>query len=195
MGFIDSSSSCITAILTRKGRELIARNDGSFKITQFAFSDDEINYQLYNPNIDGDIDILSLPVLEPSSNENTALRYRVVTMPKGSVSVAFLIAVPTSLLLQNRKVPNSTQLSTGTITVKTQAGFDYSGYSAITRNGNYASVPVNNITSTVNTNGETYATIQINSGYVDGTTFIDITGKDTGAIISIPVTTSSNAST
>ena len=46
MAFLDSSTAVIDAILTRKGRELLARNDGSFQITKFAFGDDEINYQL-----------------------------------------------------------------------------------------------------------------------------------------------------
>ena len=48
MAFLDSSTAVIDAILTRKGRELLARNDGSFQITKFAFGDDEINYQLYD---------------------------------------------------------------------------------------------------------------------------------------------------
>ena len=37
MAFLDSSTAVIDAILTRKGRELLARNDGSFQITKFAF--------------------------------------------------------------------------------------------------------------------------------------------------------------
>ena len=44
MAFLDSSTAVIDAILTRKGRELLARNDGSFQITKFAFGDDEIYY-------------------------------------------------------------------------------------------------------------------------------------------------------
>ena len=36
--------------LTTKGREALASNDGSFQITQFALSDDEIDYTLYNPS-------------------------------------------------------------------------------------------------------------------------------------------------
>ena len=77
MAFLDSSTAVIDAILTRKGRELLARNDGSFQITKFAFGDDEINYQLYDATkaTDQDADILNLPVLEPVSNENVALLY------------------------------------------------------------------------------------------------------------------------
>ena len=78
--------------LTRKGRELLARNDGSFQITKFAFGDDEINYQLYDAtkSTDQDSDILNLPVLEPISNENVALLYRLITLPTGALKIANL---------------------------------------------------------------------------------------------------------
>ena len=49
MGYLDNSIVTVDAILTKKGRELLARGDGSFKITQFALADDEIDYTLYNP--------------------------------------------------------------------------------------------------------------------------------------------------
>ena len=92
MAFLDSSTAVIDAILTRKGRELLARNDGSFQITKFAFGDDEINYQLYDATkaTDQDADILNLPVLEPISNENVALLYRLITLPSGTLKIANL---------------------------------------------------------------------------------------------------------
>ena len=40
MGYLDNSSITVDAILTKRGRELLARNDGSFRITQFALGDD-----------------------------------------------------------------------------------------------------------------------------------------------------------
>ena len=50
MGYLDSTTITVDAILTKRGRELIARNDGSFKITQFALGDDEIDYTMFNEN-------------------------------------------------------------------------------------------------------------------------------------------------
>ena len=50
MGYLNNQVVTVDAILTTKGRELLARGDGSFNITQFALSDDEIDYTLYNPN-------------------------------------------------------------------------------------------------------------------------------------------------
>ncbi len=44
MGFLNNTVVTVDAILTRKGRELLAKNDGSFRITQFALADDEIDY-------------------------------------------------------------------------------------------------------------------------------------------------------
>ena len=50
MGYLNNAVITVDAILTTKGRELLARNDGSFQITHFALADDEIDYTLYNPN-------------------------------------------------------------------------------------------------------------------------------------------------
>ena len=44
MGYLNNSVITVDAILTTKGRELLAANDGSFRITQFALADDEIDY-------------------------------------------------------------------------------------------------------------------------------------------------------
>ena len=49
MGYLNNQVVTVDAILTTKGRELLAKNDGSFRITQFALADDEIDYTLYNP--------------------------------------------------------------------------------------------------------------------------------------------------
>ena len=43
MGYLNNSVVTVDAILTTKGRELLARGDGPFKITQFALSDDEFD--------------------------------------------------------------------------------------------------------------------------------------------------------
>lgn len=46
MGFLNNASRTIDAILTKKGRELLARGENEFKITKFALADDEIDYTL-----------------------------------------------------------------------------------------------------------------------------------------------------
>ena len=46
MGFLNNTSVTVDAVLTKKGRELLARGQDEFKITKFALSDDEIDYRL-----------------------------------------------------------------------------------------------------------------------------------------------------
>lgn len=81
MGFLSSdfstSTVVIDAVLTDLGRQFIARGDGSFSITKWTVSDDEIDYTLWNPNNAGaeDAAILATPILEGFINESFALKY------------------------------------------------------------------------------------------------------------------------
>jgi hypothetical protein len=89
MGYLNNSIVTVDAILTRKGRELLARNDGSFKITQFALSDDEIDYTMWNPNNPqgsayyGQA-IENMPLLEAFPDETQAMKYLLTTLPRGT---------------------------------------------------------------------------------------------------------------
>ena len=48
MGFLDNSGDIILdVVLTDHGRMLLAKGDGSFQITKFALSDEEIERVLY----------------------------------------------------------------------------------------------------------------------------------------------------
>lgn len=92
MGYLDNSSVTIDAILTVKGRELLAKGTTDFSITQFALGDDEVDYRLWNPehplgtNYYG-IAIENMPVLEAIPDETQALRYKLVTLPKQSTNI------------------------------------------------------------------------------------------------------------
>ena len=175
MAFLDSSTAVIDAILTRKGRELLARNDGSFQITKFAFGDDEINYQLYDATkaTDQDADILNLPVLEPVSNENVALLYRLITLPKGSLKIANLQISPTSGTINYGE-----NLS---VSVSTNNGEDSQGYAATVRDTDIA--VLENTTASIYENGVGTFTLQTgaNAGGKSGQTILDITGINSGA--------------
>ncbi len=89
MAILNPTVVTVDAILTTKGRELLARNDGSFQITQFSLADDEIDYTLYNPNhpsgsaFYGEA-IENTPVLEAIPNESQVMRYKLVTLPRGT---------------------------------------------------------------------------------------------------------------
>ena len=89
MGYLDNSVVTVDAILTDKGRELLARGDGSFRITQFALADDEIDYSLYNPtHASGSAfygqALENMPLLEAFPVTNQNLRYKLVTLPRGT---------------------------------------------------------------------------------------------------------------
>ena len=92
MGYLDNSSVIVDAILTKKGRELLSRQDGSFNITQFALADDEIDYTLYNENHpDGSAKfgeaIEALPLIEAIPNENNTMVSKLVTLDRGSTII------------------------------------------------------------------------------------------------------------
>jgi hypothetical protein len=95
MAYLNNSVVTIDAILTKKGRELLARSDGSFRITQFALSDDEIDYTLYNPNhpsgsaFYGEA-IDNMPLLEAFPDETQIMKYKLVTLPRGTSKMPVL---------------------------------------------------------------------------------------------------------
>ena len=96
MGYLNNQVVTVDGILTIKGRELLARGaavgaaDGSgFQITQFALSDDEIDYTLYNPNHPsgsayyGEA-IENMPLLEAFPDENQIMKYKLASLPRGT---------------------------------------------------------------------------------------------------------------
>ena len=105
MGYLNNSIVTVDAILTNKGRELLARGDGSFKITQFALSDDEIDYTLYNPthpsgsNFYGQA-IENMPLLEAFPETTQNLRYKIITLPRGTAKMPVLDAGFSSITLK-----------------------------------------------------------------------------------------------
>jgi len=95
LGYLNSQIITVDAILTKKGRELLAKGDGSFKITQFALADDEIDYTLYNPTHPsgsayyGEA-IENMPLLEAFPDENQIMKYKLTTLPRGTAKMPIL---------------------------------------------------------------------------------------------------------
>jgi hypothetical protein len=92
MGYLDNSSITVDAILTKKGRELLARGRNEFNITQFALSDDEVDYDLWNPDHPlgtayyGTV-IENLPLTEAVPDDTQVMKYKLVTLPKSTVRI------------------------------------------------------------------------------------------------------------
>ena len=104
MGYLNNTVVTVDAILTTKGRQLLAQNDGSFRITQFALADDEIDYTLYNPNNPSGSAyygqaIINMPLLEAFPNETQTMKYKLTTLPRGTAKLPIL-SVPSSIILK-----------------------------------------------------------------------------------------------
>lgn len=83
--FLDNTGNTIIidAVLTDTGRELLARNDGSFNIAKFACGDDEINYEIikkYGKVIGGQKIEINTPIFESLTNKNQAQKYKLVSI-------------------------------------------------------------------------------------------------------------------
>ena len=89
MGVLDNTSVTVDAILTKKGREKLAKGEGQFRITKFALGDDEIDYNLYDvthpngSNFYGEA-IENMNLLEAVPDQNLSLRYKLTDVVGGS---------------------------------------------------------------------------------------------------------------
>src|SRR5690242_2551977 len=94
MGYLNSDTITVDAILTKKGRELLAKGSG-FTITQFAVADDEVDYTLWTTshplgtNYYGSI-IENMPLVEASADETQTMRYKLVTLPRGTKQIPII---------------------------------------------------------------------------------------------------------
>ena len=106
MGFLNNTTITIDAILTKKGRELLARGRNEFAVTKFALSDDEIDYRLWDvthpngTNYYGAV-IENMPLLEPVPDETQVLKYKLVTLPKETSRLPILDLSIASLIFQS----------------------------------------------------------------------------------------------
>ena len=89
MGVLDNTSVTVDAILTKKGREKLAKGEGQFRITKFALGDDEIDYNLYDvthpngSNFYGEA-IENMNLLEAVPDQNLSLRFKLTDVSNGS---------------------------------------------------------------------------------------------------------------
>lgn len=213
MGYLNNSVVTVDAILTKKGRELLARGDGSFRITQFALADDEIDYTLYNTThpsgsaFYGEA-IENMPLLEAFPDETQVMKYKLATLPRGTAKLPIIEAGYASITLK--------QGSSLTITPQTlnflgaAQAFETSGYTVMVADvrllSNFTGVGINtaeaerlnNITTlgtnvsktvigtSVNITGTTINTLYGTSNTVLTST-ITVVGRDSGARITIPI--------
>lgn len=138
MGYLNPATLTVDAILTKKGRELLAKAEG-FNITQFAVSDDEVDYTLFTTshplgtNFFGSI-IESLPIIEASPDETQNLRFKLVTLPRGTKEIP-IISIGVSAIVLTAGQANAFPIRPTTTEGLNGAGF---GYTAILFNSDAA---------------------------------------------------------
>ena len=213
MGYLNNSIITVDAILTKKGRELLARGDGSFKITQFALSDDEIDYTLYNPThpsgsaLYGEA-LENMPLLEAFPDETQIMKYKLTTLPRGTSKLPVLDIGFASITL---KQGASLAITPQTLNYQgATSTFEAGGYTAVIADArvlnSYTGVGVNteeaeklNSTTTLGTNvsktvigtSVNLTATTVNTLFGDRTrlqTTITVVGRDSGARITVPVT-------
>ena len=212
MGYLDNNTVTVDAILTKKGRELLARNDGSFRITQFSLADDEIDYTLYNPYhpsgsaFYGEA-IENMPILEAFPDETQVMKYKLLTLPRGTAKLPVLEVGYTTITLKQGAALSITPQTLNYLGADTT--FEASGYTATIGDSRVLSVfqgtGVNttdaatlNSTSTIGTNvsrtviGTTINLTATTVNTLFGTantlnTILTITGRDSGARLTIPL--------
>ena len=218
MGYLNNAVITVDAILTDRGRELIARGDGSFKITQFALSDDEVDYSLYDPtSTSGSAffgkNIENMPLLEAMPKATQNLRYKLTTLPRGTSQMpglavgyesiiikqgATLSITPQTLnYLGNNQVFESSGYTATIADVRTMASFEGVGVQTqLAQNLNStqtlgAATQKTIVGTTLNLRATTVNTL-FGSSATQIKTSLLVTGRDSGATSTIPITITKN---
>lgn len=206
MAYIDNQTITVDAVLTRKGRELLAKT-GNLNITSFSLADDEIDYTLYDPNHPNgsafyDIALRNTPVFEPLTDETQVMKYKLVTLNQG------VTAIPVISIAQDKILV--TRDYTGDIIISPSTNPAYNlqaGYTAILGNKNVGTLivqqtnSINSVSNTIptfagdiNTTsaqvvvGNTFRFVPNSSLGKTTTTNLTIIGNESGGSISIEVT-------
>ena len=212
MGYLNNSVVTVDAILTKKGRELLAKNDGSFQITQFALADDEIDYTLYNPNHPSGSSfygqaIENMPLLEAFPDETQIMKYKLTTLPRGTARMPILDLGYSSIVIKqgaslaitpqtlNYLGGNQNEAGGYTATISDVRLFntfegvgintaDATALNATTTIGTNVSKTV--VGTTINLRATTTNTLFGTNSSLQAT--LTVVGRDSGARVQIPVT-------
>jgi hypothetical protein len=206
MAYLDNNSITVNAVLTKKGREILAKT-GGLNITAFALADDEIDYSQYNPNHPlgsayYDIALRNTPVMEPITDESQVMKYKLLTLNEGVSSVPTITVAQSTI--------NVERDYSGEIIISPSTNPVYNvqlGYTAIIANKNVGTLVVTE-TNEINSSSSTIPTFagdlssQTSQSVVGNkfrfipnsslsrtsTTNITIIGNESGGNVSLTVT-------
>jgi hypothetical protein len=215
MGYLSNTVVTVDAILTDVGRQLLAQQNGQFKITQFALADDEIDYTLYNPTHPSGSAyygqaIENMPLLEAFPQATQTMKYKLVTLPRGTAKLPILDIGYSAIVI---KQGASLAITPQTLNYLGGNTFESSGYTATISDvrlfSTFEGVGINspevqalnlaNQTTTLGTSvsktvvGSTInlRATTINTLFGSNTALyasLTIEGRDSGARLTIPVT-------
>ena len=215
MGYLNNSVVTVDAILTDTGRQLLAQNNGQFRITQFALADDEIDYTLYNPTHPsgsayyGEA-IQNMPLLEAFPQATQTMKYKLVTLPRGTAKMPILDLGYSAIII---KQGASLAITPQTLNYLGGNTYETAGYTATISDvrlfSTFEGVGINtpavtalNVSNTTTTLGTSVSktvvgtTINLKATTVNtlfGTNStlqatLTVEGRDSGARLTIPVT-------
>ena len=200
MAYLDNTEITVDAILTKKGRQKLASGQ-SLNITKFALGDDEIDYTLYEPahpkgSAYYDSAIRAIPITEASPDETQVLRYKLVTLPKGTTQI------PTVKLGVTQVSATQLEGGVGLTPTTSPAGNQNAGYTMVLADQRAGTLTVSKTASATTTNvflgDEITTTAQVVTGLefrftpnpnltIDVSTTITVFGNETGGSQTIPV--------
>jgi len=214
MGYLNNSAVVVDAILTDKGRQLLAQNDGSFQITQFSLSDDEVDYTLYNPNhpsgsaFYGEA-IENMPIIQAFPEANEIMKYKLITLPRGTAKLPVVtVGYSTIVLKQGASISitpqtlnylgaTSTYEQSGYVAtigdVRTMSAFNGVGITtanATALNATGVTTVGTNVSKTVIGTSINLTATTVNTLFGTTTTLyttLTVVGRDSGARLFIPV--------
>lgn len=214
MGYLNKETVTVDAILTKKGRELLASGQSAFQITQFAVADDEIDYGLYDPAHPLGTEyygsaIENMPIIEASPDETQNLRYKLVTLDRniiGTVNVIPTVSIGGTTSLNFTAGRNEVSTITPTTTATQDFVFDAApyGYTAILYDQTAVTVTATPITGAAAASTTPFFanTLSGNAYVIQGVSFtitpnnvdtitntqLTIVGNQSGATVTIPIT-------
>ena len=215
MGYLNNTIVTVDAILTDVGHQLLAQQNGQFQITQFALADDEIDYTLYNPNNPSGSAyygqaIENMPLLEAFPQATQTMKYKLVTLPRGTAKLPILDIGYSSIIL---KQGASLAITPQTLNYLGGNTYETAGYTATISDirlfNTFEGVGINTpavtalnlanqtttigtsvsrtvVGSTINMTATTINTLFNTQTQLQCT--LTIEGRDSGAFITIPVT-------
>lgn len=211
MAFLNNENIILDAVLTKRGRELLA--SGSFEISHFAVSDDGIDYSLINTDhpsgsaFYGEL-IEELPILEAPVDGNQMLKNKLVTLPQGTEYIPLVNATPNTINLYVSSVGGAT-VQLETINGSNPSGYIVAAYSP-NRIDVTSDIPTGSLTGSYAIQASNIPTtakrIIASSSFVvtpkalpentnSNTSLIDVFGIDTGGYVTVSVTVNSTVST